>query len=168
MKIIISVLVLLALIGLLILVGQQASEEPVRVTIAVPVTNQVSVAEVSQEPVRYFFDTDGHNAEEIKALLQRAVELHEDAVAAHRPMKIAMVMHGPDLEIFARKNYAQYAEIVDIAERLESSDVIDFKACQVAMESRGLKDSDMPEFFEMVPFGPEEIKQLEGDGYVRL
>lgn len=168
MKIALPVIALLLLAAVVMLLMPAENDEPVRVTIAVPDPARAAQMDNRQEVVRYFFDTDGHNEDEIKALLERAGQLHAEALANHQPLKIAMVMHGPDLEIFARSNYSRYAEIVDIAERLESAGVIDFKACLTAMEKRGLKDTDMPAFFEMVPFGPEEIQQLEGDGYVRL
>ncbi len=121
-----------------------------------------------EQQIRYFFDTEGHSVEEIHALLKRAEELQLSARNNQQTMKIAMVMHGPDLDIFTTKNYSMYKEIVDTAARLDAANIIDFKACKVAMESRGLTDLDLPAFFELVPFGPAEIQQLEDGGYVRL
>ncbi len=161
--------------GLLLVILLQGSDknrdESVTVTLKptpAPLVQNLQSVQQAQESVRYFFDTEGHSVEEIYALLQRAEELQSSARQQHQPMKIAMVMHGPDLDVFASKNYSMYKDVVDLAARLDSSGIIDFKACEMAMKSRGLSDNDLPAFFELVPFGPDEITELEGQGYVRL
>jgi len=76
------------------------------------------------------------------------------------------VLHGPEVEFFSTRNYAQYKDIVDQAARLDAFDVVDVKICQSMMEARGIERDDIPSFIEQVPLGPGEIERLVRQGYV--
>ncbi|MCC7412238.1 MAG: DsrE family protein [Gammaproteobacteria bacterium] len=116
---------------------------------------------------RYLFDVHDHGPEEFTALLRRAGELAA-AGGTGGGARVAVVLHGPDIELFARRNYQRYEAIVDLAAALEQREVIDFKACQTAARSHGLEDTDLPEFIDMVPYGPDELERLRRAGYVEL
>ena len=83
-------------------------------------------------------------------------------------LNIAMVLHGPDIRIFAKENYSRFKDIVDLAERLDADNVIDFKACATTAAERGFSDSAFPAFIELVPYAPDEIRRLTGAGYIKL
>ncbi len=134
-----------------------------------------------QEPVRlqrvpppidpnekYVFDILLHTPEEIRALLERA----EDAVPQPRRERekpsVALVLHGPEIDIFAIGNYAKYKDIVDLAAKLDAYGIIDVKMCLSTMRRRGLDDDDVPPFVELVPYGPDEIERLKREGYIYL
>lgn len=117
---------------------------------------------------RYLFRVTLHTPMEIEGLLARAEQLARNTRPADRRAGIALVLHGPEVEIFARKNYAKYRHIVDRAARLDADGVIEIKMCQTEMRSRGIGNDDVPGFIEFVPYGPDEEERLQRRGYVYL
>ena len=117
---------------------------------------------------RYLFRVTLHTPMEIEGLLARAEQLARTTRSTDRHDGIALVLHGPEVEIFARKNYAKYRHIVDRAARLSAKGVIEIKMCQTEMRSRDIRDEDVPKFIEFVPYGPDEEDRLQRRGYVYL
>lgn len=119
-------------------------------------------------PDRIAIDVVLHTRDEIMELLN-----HTDrVVTAPRPdgskPTIALVLHGPEVEFFAIKNYQQNRDIVDLAARLDAYRYVEIKMCETMMRKRGLKNEDIPGFIELVPYGPEELKQLQIKGFTVL
>ena len=126
------------------------------------------VPAVPDERARYLFRITLHTPVEIEGLLTRAEQLAKARRPADRRAGIALVLHGPEIEIFARKNYSKYKSIVDRAARLDADGVIEVKMCQTEMRSRGIRTEDVPAFIEFVPYGPDEEERLQRRGYVYL
>jgi intracellular sulfur oxidation DsrE/DsrF family protein len=124
-----------------------------------------SVAAPDSRPP-YLFRVSLHTPEELEGLLARAEQLANTTPPVSRQTGIALVLHGPEVEIFARKNYAKYRHIVDRAARLSTEGVIQVKMCQTEMRSRDIRDEDVPKFIEFVPYGPDEEARLQQRGYV--
>ncbi len=116
----------------------------------------------------YLFDVTDHSIEELQALLVRAEEISQAQSEEFEKLKIVMILHGPDIEWFTAKNHEQNQELIDLAERLDSYDIIDMKVCETAMSSLGVEHKDIPSFIEPVPYAPVEIKQRLQDGYINL
>lgn len=119
-------------------------------------------------PQKYLFDLVGHSEQELMSLMNRAKQMAEGAQDNRDSLEIALVLHGPDIDFFATPNYARYQGLVDLAAQLDAYDVIDFKACSVALQQRGYERPDIPTFIELVPFGPDEIERLRERGYTML
>lgn len=117
---------------------------------------------------QYVFDVTDHSREELHALLKRADEIATVSSKQFNELDIALILHGPDIDWFARKNYEQNKELVDLAARLDALEVIDLKVCQKAMQQYGYLDEDIPAFIDRVPYAPDELRRLEGSGYFRL
>lgn len=117
---------------------------------------------------RYLFRVTLHTPVEIEKLLARAEQLAATQRPADRGAGIALVLHGPEVEIFARKNYTKYRHIVDRAARLSAEGVVEIKMCQTEMRSRAIRDEDVPRFIEFVPYGPDEEDRLQRRGYIYL
>lgn len=118
---------------------------------------------------RYFFDVYGHTAEEITALLRRAQTTHDELPEAEQDsISIALVLHGPDITFFTSDNYAQYRELVDLAASLDAQGYVDLKICTTSVSRRGFDAAQFPSFIEFVPYGPDEIRRLESEGYTRF
>jgi len=117
--------------------------------------------------IQHYFDVARHSREEIMALLDRAEQIAGNQSPLQRT-PIAVVLHGPDMRLFVKQNYDENMDIVDLARRLDTAGVIDFKACSTSAKSRGYSDEQFPSFVEMVPFAPAEIRRLRKEGYVRL
>ena len=125
-------------------------------------------ASLSVEEGRYLFNVSLHTPEEIAGLLTRAEELARTRRADNRRTGIALVLHGPEIEIFAKKNYPRFQKMVDQAARLDAGHIIEVKMCRTEMKHLGIREEDVPAFIELVPYGPDEEERLRRSGYVYL
>lgn len=123
---------------------------------------------LSVEEGRYLFNVSLHTPEEIAGLLTRAEELARTRRADSRRTGIALVLHGPEIEIFAKKNYPRFQKMVDQAARLDAGRIIEVKMCRTEMKHLGIQEEDVPAFIEVVPYGPDEEERLRRSGYVYL
>src|SRR3989344_3920042 len=91
---------------------------------------------------RYLFNVTLHTPEEIAGLLTRAEELAKTMRADNHRTGIALVLHGPEIEIFAKKNYSIFQKTVDQAARLDAGRIIDVKMCRTEMKYLGIREED--------------------------
>ncbi len=117
---------------------------------------------------RYMFNITLHTPEEIEGMLNRAEMLSQTTRNLKRSAGIALVLHGPEIEVFARANYKKYRNIVDKAAKLDGDSVIEIKICKTQMDNMNIKEDDLPAFIEIVPYGPDEEKRLKREGYIDL
>lgn len=80
------------------------------------------------------------------------------------PGKSVVVLHGPEIRVFARENYEKYQAIVDKMAGLSKSGV-EFRMCNNAMHGAGFGSNDIVGFVTVVPAGFAEIIDLESKGY---
>jgi intracellular sulfur oxidation DsrE/DsrF family protein len=123
---------------------------------------------LTTEDGRYLFSVTLHTPEEIAGLLTRAEELAKTRRPDKHNTGIALVLHGPEIEIFAKRNYARFRETVDRAARLNDGHIIEIKMCRTEMKRLGIEEKDIPAFIELVPYGPDEETRLRRSGYVYL
>jgi len=122
----------------------------------------------NEKSAKYAVDVVLHSREEILELLRNT-----DRVAL-RPKPegikptIALVLHGPEVDFFAIKNYQEYKDVVDLAAKLDAYRHVEIKMCQTMMRKRGLKNDDIPGFIDLVPYGPGELQRLLKNGYTYL
>lgn len=121
---------------------------------------------LAQEPERYVMDISVHTPDEIRKVLKRAEQVYQTPRPGNEHPSIALVLHGPEVEYFAIRNYSKYKDIVDLAARLDAYKVIDIKMCNTMVRDRGLEQKDIPAFIEMIPYGPDEVERLTREGYV--
>lgn len=108
---------------------------------------------------------DLHTAEEIEVMLRRA-ELYLEASENYPDQEpIVVILHGPELQLFNRRNYGRYKDIVGLAARLDALNVINVQVCEVQMAVEGLSINDLPHFVETIPYGPDEKTRLLKKGY---
>ncbi len=116
----------------------------------------------------YLFVVKDHSIEELEALLTRAEEVSQSKPEDFEDLEIVMVIHGPDIDFFTSQNHENNGELLDVAARLDSFNVIDMKVCETTMSMRGVERHDIPPFIESVPFAPTEIKHRLEQGYINL
>lgn len=116
----------------------------------------------------FMFRVTLHSAKEIDSMLTRAETLSHQIDIDKSQSGIALVLHGPEIEIFNKKNYGKYRHIVDKAKRLNAEHIIAVKLCRTKMKELHMRDQDVPSWIEIVPYGPDEEKRLEGLGYTYL
>lgn len=135
---------------------------------SLPVSELSPVTDTSPN-TRYFFNVKGHTKEQVESLLLRALEIYEAMPAEGREtLEIAMVLHGPDTQYFAKKNYSENKNLVDLAAKLEASGFVDLKVCAVSAKSQGIDDDGFPSFIEIVPYGPQAIENLKQAGFTEI
>jgi intracellular sulfur oxidation DsrE/DsrF family protein len=116
---------------------------------------------------RYLFKVTLHSQDEIDSMLTRAEMLSKSLTLKPKDSAgIALVLHGPEIEMFTKKNYGKYRKLVDKAARLDSNSVIEIKICRTAMRDMKIRKEDLPAFVEIVPYGPDEEKRLLREGYI--
>lgn len=117
-------------------------------------------------PRKAVLDISVHTIDELRIVLDRAEQLAERPEPQAEEASVVLVLHGPEVEFFSRRNYGKYKEIVDQAERLDAFDVVDVKICQTMLGVKGVAREDIPAFVDQVPFGPDEVDRLVRQGYV--
>jgi intracellular sulfur oxidation DsrE/DsrF family protein len=80
------------------------------------------------------------------------------------PGKSVVVLHGPEIRVFAKENYENYQGLVDKMAGLAKSGV-DFRMCNNAMHAAGFESNDIVGFVTIVPAGFAELVDLESKGY---
>lgn len=146
------------------------SPAPAQPAVPVPGDDPASASGVQVEigNTRYLFVLGEHSVVELEALLRRADEIAQTSLDHFDELDIALVIHGPSVNLFTRGTYPQNRELIDLAAKLDAFHVIDVKICEVSMANAGVSRSEIPEFIESVPFAPDEIRRLTAEGYINL
>jgi len=118
----------------------------------------------------YLVRIEQNKPKEVEAALLRAEAFYlKNIESLMESVPIALVLHGPEVEIFFRENYQRYKNIVDLAARLSAFQVVDIKICRTRLRFLGKNETSLFPFVGTVAFGPEEIVRLtEEEGYVRF
>jgi intracellular sulfur oxidation DsrE/DsrF family protein len=98
--------------------------------------------------------------EEVAGALARAEKWHAEGKLPQGANPIAIILHGPEVEIFFKDNYEEYKKIVDLAARLSAFGVVDVRVCETQSGIMGRSRSSIHPFIGTVPFGPTEGKRL--------
>jgi intracellular sulfur oxidation DsrE/DsrF family protein len=80
------------------------------------------------------------------------------------PIKVVVVSHGPELVVFARRNFAKYADIVERAAALAKRGVR-FEICRNAATFLGFTAQDFHGFAALVPPAPFALAYWQSKGY---
>ena len=145
--------------------------ETVRISLALLLlvffaTTSVLLAEPKAEG--YVFSVTVNSAEQLDVVLDRAEDLRE-LFDPDQHGRIAIVLHGDELQLFQKRNYSLNQSVVDRARLLDADNIIDIKACQTMMRTLDIDQNELPSFIEQVPFGPAEIERLQQrEGFTRL
>ena len=120
---------------------------------------------LAEETQKRVYDITLHSQDEIRSLLEKVEQVAGKPRAGKDRPLIALVLHGPEVEMFAIKNYDRYMDIVDRAAKLDALGNVEVKMCRQAMGEHHIKEDDIPGFIETVPYGPDEIRRLQEMGY---
>lgn len=117
---------------------------------------------------RYVMNIMVHDAKEMDALLKRARQLSMTMRKVKNQSRIALVLHGNEIGFFRKSNYDKFKDIVDNAAKLDTDGVIDVKMCKTKMNELGIKESEVPAYVDIVPYGPDEVERLIKKGYIYM
>jgi len=122
---------------------------------------------VEQQPNRVA-DISVHTQEELEILFARVEQLLDRPRTGDETALVNLVLHGPEVEFFAIKNYEKYKTIVDHAAKLAALGAVDISICQKQMRNLGIATDEVPSFLQQVPFGPDEVERLIESGFVYM
>jgi uncharacterized protein len=80
------------------------------------------------------------------------------------PVKVVIVSHGPEIVVFAKKNYKKYKEIVDRAASFTKLGV-KFEICRIAAAAQGFAPEDLHGIVTVVPAGTYALAYWQSKGY---
>jgi intracellular sulfur oxidation DsrE/DsrF family protein len=116
----------------------------------------------------FVFSVTVNSPQQLDVVLDRAEKLRKLFNPEDRG-KIAIVLHGVELQMFQKQNYSSNRSTVERARLLDEDKIIDIKACQTMMRVLHIDQSELPGFIEQVPYAPAEIERLEREqGFTRL
>lgn len=119
-------------------------------------------------PPGYVFGVTVSSAQQLEVILDRADSLRKLFNPDHHS-RIAIVLHGEELQLFQKDNYSANQSIVERARLLDQEQIIDIKACQTMMRDLNIQQSELPNFIEQVPFAPIEIERLKNqEGFTQF
>jgi intracellular sulfur oxidation DsrE/DsrF family protein len=95
----------------------------------------------------------------LNALLKATAEFGPHEL---EPIKVVIVSHGPELVVFAKKNYGKYKDIVDRAASFAKQGV-KFEICRNAAAAQGF--TPLHGFTTVVPAGPYALAYWQAKGY---
>jgi len=128
----------------------------------------ISSASAQQAEKGYVFSVTVESVQELDVVLSRAEDLR-DLIDPEQHIRIAIILHGDELQLFQKVNYSSNMSLVDRARILDQDDIIDIQACQTRMRQLNIEQDELPSFIEQIPFAPAEIERLEKEqGFTRL
>ncbi len=154
--------------GMFFMLSPEQQESPVVAMPAADAGKPAPDAAMSDAPLpdKAVLDISVHSLDELRVLLNRAEQLSSRLLGAQEGASVVLVLHGPEVEFFSRKNYDKYKDVVDQAAQLDAFDIVDVKICQTMMNISGVARDDIPAFIDQVPDGRIEVERLQNEGYV--
>ena len=83
------------------------------------------------------------------------------------PIKVVIVSHGPEVVLWAKKNYSKYKDIVDRAASF-SQQGVRFEVCKNDAAALGFKPEDLDGFVTVIPAGPYALTYWQNKGYAYI
>lgn len=83
------------------------------------------------------------------------------------PIKVVIVSHGPEVVLWAKKNYSKYKDIVDRAASF-SQQGVRFEVCKNDAAALGFKPEDLDGFITVIPAGPYALTYWQNKGYAYI
>jgi intracellular sulfur oxidation DsrE/DsrF family protein len=128
------------------------------------------VLDIKYNPPKVVYDVAVKTVDRVNSVLDRASYLSKITGADPFATSIVLVLHGDEINFFARKNEKKYEDLMVRAKSLVTAEVLKIRMCEIAAEGHGYKPEDIQGFVEMVPMGDAEIVRLqteEGHAYMR-
>ncbi|MCK4708918.1 MAG: DsrE family protein [Gammaproteobacteria bacterium] len=137
------------------------------ISITVSAENKLWGGAVAQEleykPQKVVYDVNVKTLGAMNGVLDRASYLSKITGADPFDSSIVLVLHGPEIEFFARENYKKYKELVHRAQSLVEGETLKIRMCKLAAEGHGYKPNQIHGFINVVPMGDAEIIRLQNE-----
>lgn len=126
--------------------------------------------DIQYQPNKVVYDVAVSSVETFEGVLDRASYLSTLYHADPFESSIVLVLHGNEIDFFARKNLDRYRDLMRRAQSLTIGTTIEFRMCRVAARGRGYAPEDIHGFVTVVPMADAELVRLqaeEGYAYMR-
>tara|TARA_B100000446_G_scaffold62752_1_gene59242 strand:- start:4328 stop:4768 length:441 start_codon:yes stop_codon:yes gene_type:complete len=123
----------------------------------------MAVAEDLPEAPGYLAQLELQTSEELYSALLRAEMLFLEGRFLDQLPPATIVVHGPQVGVFFKRQYQQNKVVVDLAARLSAFGVVDISVCETRMGVMGRDRQELFPFVGTVPFGPAEEQRLIAD-----
>ncbi len=123
---------------------------------------------IDSDGQKYLARIQLHSREEMAAFFAKAEQILQGRTTYDLGHPVAFVLHGPEVELFARESYGTNKDLVDQAALLDAFGVIDVKVCATYLSNQGIRRESLPAFIDVVPYGPAYEKTLRDNGYVEF
>jgi len=114
------------------------------------------------------YDVKTRSLDEFSNVLDRISFLNSRLGNDPLSTSIVVVLHGDEIEYFARDKELDYEAVVERTQSLITGETIDFRVCRVSAKRRGYQSVDLQSFVEVVPMADAEIVQLQFNGYAYM
>lgn len=128
------------------------------------------VMDIDYKPQKVVYDVATKSVARVNSVLDRASYLSKIYHADPFDASIVIVLHGDEINFFARKNYAKYKTLMQRAQSLTVGGVISIRMCKIAAKGHGYDPEDIHGFVKLVPMADAELVRLqteEGYAYMR-
>lgn len=119
--------------------------------------------DVEYLPQKVVYDVNVKTLGAINGVLDRASYLSKITGADPFDSSIVLVLHGPEIEFFARENYAKYKKLMHRAQSLVEAETLKIRMCKLAAAGHGYKPEQIHGFIKIVPMGDAEILRLQNE-----
>lgn len=115
-------------------------------------------------PAGVVFHTMEQGERALQTLLPRIIFYTRKIRSKYPALDIAVVSHGD--EIFAlKKDDTYYSSLQQALKEFISKYQINYHLCGAFLRMNNLEESDFAEYFDIVPFGPSQIRDYRDVGY---
>jgi intracellular sulfur oxidation DsrE/DsrF family protein len=114
------------------------------------------------------YDVKTRSLNEFSNVLDRISYLNSRLGNDPLSTSIVVVLHGNEIEYFAREKELDYEAVVERTQSLITGETIDFRVCRVSAKRRGYQSADLQSFVDIVPMADAEIVQLQFKGYAYM
>lgn len=123
---------------------------------------------VRYAPARVLYDVDQGGVAALANILDRVSYLNTLYAADPFESSIVVVVHGDAIPLFGIRDFAKYRELMQRAQSLTQSGMIEFRLCRAAAGVLGYRPADIHGFVQMVPMADAEIVRLQKAGYAYM
>ena len=121
------------------------------------------ILEIDYKPPKVVYDVAVNSVGKLTSVLDRASYLSKITGADPFETSIVLVLHGNEIEYFARKNENKHQELMVRARSLVTAETLKIRMCRIAAEGHGFKPEDIQDFVEMIPMGDADIVRLQNE-----
>ncbi len=125
---------------------------------------KAQLKDIEYQPHKVVYDVSTNSKEAFEGVLDRVSYLSTLYQADPFASSIVLVLHGKEINFFARKNLDRYRDLMRRAQSLTVGTTIEFRMCRLAARSLGYEPEDIHGFVTMVPMADAEIVRLQAEG----